>query len=220
VYHLQLRHFPHQAWSFNLTEQELRVVVGPFARGEVVELGDQKWNPHIAKLTILEGPKLPLQQLSMGRGWRNAQRQGEDVTERVLAAAKELVGAAAAAPAAADPPGAPSGDPDLYADSLGLGILSLLEQAPAPLSRAWRLAQARFPEQSASECLAVAERAVRSLLDRRLIVLLQADASADDASTGGSEGGDQLPEELVDSRLRAVESWAETGAAEVRMRRR
>jgi hypothetical protein len=209
---MELRHFPRQAWSFNLSEQELHALIGPFAGGEVVELGGQKWNPHIAKLTILDGPKLPLQQLSMGRGWRNAQRQ--------LAAARELPGASARAPAAADPPGVSSGDRDLHAHSLGLGILSLLEQGPAPLSRAWRLAQARFPERSASECLAVGERAVRSLLDRRLIVLLQAAGGATDGSAGRSEAGGELSEELVDSRLRAVESWAETGASEVRMRRR
>src|ERR1019366_5586588 len=56
----------------------------PWAREQWVEVGERKWNPHEAKLTILEGPKLETQQLSMGRGWRAAQRRSEDITERVL----------------------------------------------------------------------------------------------------------------------------------------
>jgi hypothetical protein len=218
VYHLELRRFPRQAWSFNLTEQDLRAVVEPFARGEVVEVGDQKWNPHVAKLRILEGPRLPVQQLSMGRGWRNAERQGEDVTERVLAAAKALDGSSTVAPA--EPPaGAPSSELDVQVDSLGLGILSLLDP-PAPLWRAWRLAQARFPERSASEALVAAELAVRSLLDKRLIALTQAATDAPDGANEGREATLEVPEERLEPLLRAVESWAATGESDVRMRRR
>ncbi|HEY2202174.1 MAG TPA: hypothetical protein VGH56_09800, partial [Solirubrobacteraceae bacterium] len=89
MYHIELRQFPHNTCRFNLTEQELRAVLEPWVREKFVEVGERKWSPHQAKLTILEGPRLEVQQLSMGRGWRAAQRQSEDVTERLLAQAKQ-----------------------------------------------------------------------------------------------------------------------------------
>ncbi len=134
-----------------------------------------KWIPHQAKLKILEGPRIPLSQLTMGRGWRAAERQGRDVTDLMLAAAKQA--AAPPSPPApsetAPPTPAPStslptqpAQPDsaLVADSLGLELLALLAGGPAPLSAAWRRAAERFPERTPSENLELAERAVRSLL--------------------------------------------------------
>jgi hypothetical protein len=95
MYHVELRHFPHSAWRFNLSDQDLRAVVEPWIREQAVDFGERKWSPHLARLTILEGPKLEVQQLSMGRGWRTAQKQSEDVTERVLSAAREALQRAA-----------------------------------------------------------------------------------------------------------------------------
>ncbi len=96
MYHVELRQFPHNTCRFNLTEQELlATVVGPWAREQWIEIGERKWSPHLARLTVLEGPQIPVGQLSMGRGWGNAQRQGEDVTERVIARAKQADGVAA-----------------------------------------------------------------------------------------------------------------------------
>jgi hypothetical protein len=111
-------------------------------REKFVALGERKWSPHQAKLTILEGPRLEVQQLSMGRGWRVAQRQSEDVTERLLAAA-----AGAAAPAGG------------FAEQL----LPLLGADPAALLQAWRLTAERRPELSPSESLALAEATLTSL---------------------------------------------------------
>jgi hypothetical protein len=222
VYHLELRHFPHNLCRFNLSEEGLHAVVKPWARDQWVELGERKWSPHQARLTILEGPRIPPQQLTMGRGWRNAQRQSEDVTERVLAAERAL-SSAPTHPPATEPPS----DLALQADSLGLELLSLLERAPAPLSRAWRLAHSRFPDRPASECLALAEQAVRSLLQRRLIVLL-ATAAPDAVGPAGAEHAARVleqdaggaVEQEIEQALRAVESWdAEGESAGVRMRR-
>jgi hypothetical protein len=91
MYHVELRHFPHSAWRFNLSDQDLRAVVEPWIREKAVDFGERKWSPHLAKLTVLEGPKLEVQQLSMGRGWRTAQKQSQDVTERVLDTAREAL---------------------------------------------------------------------------------------------------------------------------------
>jgi hypothetical protein len=189
-----------------------------------VEIEGRKWNPDRAKLRIIEGPELPLDQLTMGRGWRAAERQGTDVSDRILAAAREAAraasegaaqqGAAQAVAQAAVPDGA------LEADSLGLELLSLLADGPAPLYYAWRLAAKRFPERSPGEVLMLAERSVGSLLNTRLIVLL-APAADGDGSDGdpGSDGvavGDQELQQV----LNAQDSWARPEhSSAVRMRR-
>jgi hypothetical protein len=175
MYHLELRHFPHNAWRFNLTEQELGAIVAPWARGQLVELGEHKWNPEQAKLTVLEGPEIPLGQLTMGRGWRNAERDSEDVTERVLAAARQAADAAAApasAPAArvaagVDVHGASAGTeagaaPVVDPFALGVQMAALLGPDPMRLLDAWRAAAAGAPGLAPSETLALAEKAIRS----------------------------------------------------------
>jgi hypothetical protein len=161
MYHVELRHFPHSTCHFNLTEQELLArVVGPWAREQWIEIGERKWSPHQARLTVLEGPQIPVGQLSMGRGWGNAQRQSEDVTERVIARAKQADGVAAggAGNAATGPSSAPQDAPE---DRLE----SLLGADPAALLAAWRLTAERRPELAPSESLALAEETL-STLDR------------------------------------------------------
>ncbi|MGA9285845.1 MAG: hypothetical protein WBV85_10430 [Solirubrobacteraceae bacterium] len=104
MYHLELRQFPHNFCHFNLTEQALReTVLDAWARGESVEVGERLWNPQQANLIVIEGPELPVDQLSMGRGWRNALRQGTDVTAELLAGARARLGLVDTAPA--DVPG-------------------------------------------------------------------------------------------------------------------
>jgi hypothetical protein len=208
VYHIELRQFPHNFSHFNLTQLQLRKVVEPWTAGETVELGDRKWNPDRAKLTILEGPEIPISQLTMGRGWPMAQRQGEDVTARVLAESNERgrppVGSA-------DRDSRPAGS---LADSLALEVLSLLADGPATPAEAWRLAAARSPESSAVESLALAEQALRALMRSRLIVLSRA-PSLEGASAGAGADTDKL-----DELLQAVDTWTGDGkAAGVQMRR-
>jgi hypothetical protein len=154
MYHVELRQFPHNHSRFNLTEPELRALTLPWAREQVVEVGERKWSPQQAKLTILEGPQIPVEQLSMGRGWRTAQREGEDVTERLLDEARRVVTAEAHAGAGAGPGG--------LADPLALGVqlASLLGNDPARLLAAWRDAVAARPDLSPSESLALAEREI------------------------------------------------------------
>ena len=151
MYHVELRQFPHNMCKFNLSERELLdTIVGGWAQGQWIEMGERKWNPHQAKLTVLEGPHLPLEELAMGRGWRNAQHQSEDVTERVLAQAGQ------ASQAQVVPQAAPAGVP---ADQLQ----PLLGSDPTALLAAWRLSAERRPELAPSESLALAEATLRSL---------------------------------------------------------
>jgi hypothetical protein len=214
VYHYELRKFPHTFCVFNQSEQQLRAIVVPWTSGEWVEVGERTWNIHETKLTILDGPELSLPDLAMNRGWRNARRRSEDVTERVLGASKVrgvrsgVTGPAvedlarhgvahAAAPMAAEPGAGAGADGalELLADSLGLEILGLLDADAVAASRVWLLAQARLPERPAAESLSLAERAIRSLLARRLVVLQR---DGQDVESGEDEAA-----------LRAVESWSD-----------
>ena len=168
MFHIELRQFPHNACRFNLNETELLALVEPWARGQWIELGQRKWSPHQARLTVLEGPPLSAQELSMSRGWRNAVRQSEEVTEEVLARA----GGPAVETAAAGgrPPTAPQGEaranrpsderPDGSFDS---ALVPLLGADPHALLAAWQLVATRRPELSPSESLALAEDTLRSL---------------------------------------------------------
>jgi hypothetical protein len=176
MYHVELHQFPHNMSRFNLTDAELGAIVQPWVREQVVDFGERKWSPHQARLTILEGPRIPLEQLTMGRGWRAAQRQGEDVTERVLAGAREAL-AVAASPgpppdasrqqpadtlAAGSPQQPAQGVP--LADPLALGVqlASLLGEDPAQLLSAWKEVAARSSGLAPSESLALAERQLGS----------------------------------------------------------
>jgi hypothetical protein len=179
MYHVELRHFPHSAWRFNLDDQQLRAVVEPWVREQAVDFGERKWSPHLARLTILQGPKLEVAQLSMGRGWRTAQRQSEDVTESLLAAARQALQAAPTGgsapsspmpdtapnepPAQASPTGpnaAPAGTPSDPV-ALGVQLAALLGPDPMGLLAAWRAAVAGSPGLAPSDSLALAERALR-----------------------------------------------------------
>jgi hypothetical protein len=204
VYHIELRQFPHNLCRFNLNERELRAITEAWMKEPWVELGERKWSPHQARLTILEGPQLPLEQLSMSRGWGAAQRQSENVTERVLEAAKGVLRAGSPGSSAQTPP-----DPALVADSLGLELMALLGDGPQPLSRAWRLAAARFPERSPGESLLLAEQAVGSLLRGRLIALERVAPPALPDHDDSPAKGEEVGEEEVGQVLGASASWAE-----------
>jgi hypothetical protein len=223
VFHVELRQFPHNLCRFNLSEQELRTLVEPWAQEQWIELGGRKWSPHQARLTILDGPRLTVQELSLGRGWRNAERRSEDVTDRLLAAAKtpqvHHAGSSSGPLEASTGPSGPSTGLPLEADSLGLELLTLVAEAPASLSAVWLLARSRFPERLPSECLAMAEAAIRSLLHRRLIVLV-ASGVEDDRDRHAAEPSRREPAEAgVERLLRAPESWFEDERAAVLVRR-
>ncbi|HTA06492.1 MAG TPA: hypothetical protein VK774_09030 [Solirubrobacteraceae bacterium] len=240
MYHLELRKFPHTACRFNQSEEQLRAIVVPWARQEWIEEGERNWNVNEAKLTVLEGPELSMPELAMGKGWRNAQKRSEDVTERVLAAAREL-GAHGAAPQVAaripddvsesavgdatvptlgarpgreneSPVGAAGGgevhEQQLLADSLGLEVLALLDDGAVVPQQVWRLAQMRLSDRSgrpsAGESLALAERAVSSLLERRLVSLGSGD--------GGAEPIGTQQQATV---LAAIETWVGGGSQQV-----
>jgi hypothetical protein len=248
VYHLELRKFPHAVCRFNQSEAQVAAILVPWVAEEWFEEGEQKWNSNEATITVLEGPKLSMPELAMGRGWRNAQRRSENVTERVLAAVRQgtdAVGAAGerpaasagmpdaapgadsagegrAAEAAAQPASTASADAQLLADSLALELLGMVDGAPVALAQAWHMAAERLGDASAAEALALGEAAVRSLIARGLVVLCEAATTvAASAEEAGAGAGIVVPDERVEAALRAVDSWAAgaDGALQIARRR-
>jgi hypothetical protein len=198
MFHVELRHFPANFARFNLTEAQLRtLILERWVREEWVELGERKWNPQETKLTVLEGPEIPVDKLTMGRGWRNAQRNSRDVTEEVLARARERQTAK---------PSSSASDLKLQADSLGLEVLSALGGGRITLRHVWKLGELRSSGAAPSRSLALAEGAVRSLLRSSLIVIL-ADAAEEDAEPTS------VPESEHDTILETLDSWASSHGA-------
>jgi hypothetical protein len=226
MYHVELRQFPHNFCRFNLTERELReAILDVWTQGGWIEFGERKWNPHQANLTVIEGPRLALEQLSMGRGWRAAARDGQDVTEQLLAAVRadarpSYERSTADMPEAIDresasyeaPGGAHAPEMHLLADSLGLEVLAKLSEEPIPLAIVWQLARGRYPDWSASDCLALAEHTVRSLAVSRLAIVL---VEGEDGESAAS-----VSEGELDAALRPIEGWSNApGSASVGIRR-
>jgi hypothetical protein len=78
----------HRARAFNFDEAKLRsTILDPWVRGRRIALGDKEWDPRDCTLVILEGPELEDADLSIGRGWSNAERSSENVTRRLVDAA-------------------------------------------------------------------------------------------------------------------------------------
>lgn len=90
-YHVEIRDFPRNGAHFNMTGQEVGGVLLAWAQQRNFELGGQRWNPETAEITVIEGPEIPIPSLSMGRGWPTAMREGQNVTNRVLAEAREAI---------------------------------------------------------------------------------------------------------------------------------
>jgi hypothetical protein len=165
VYHLELRHFPRVINRFNLQGTEVGAIVLPWVQERYIEVGEQKWNPHEAKLTILEGEEIAVERLSMGRGWPIAVHVSEDVTERVLTEAREALGDAVPAPLMMPrPAGVPavsdaSASGDLSDPRSPEGQLGVLLGSEADrLLAAWHSVIARTSGLKPSESLALAER--------------------------------------------------------------
>jgi hypothetical protein len=92
MFHVELRQFPHVARAFNLSRQELDArILRPLAEGRPVQWNERRWAPEKTKVAVYEGPELPVEEIGMGRGWGNATKKGENVTERVLSEVRDEV---------------------------------------------------------------------------------------------------------------------------------
>ena len=86
--------FKQRARAFNLDEARVRTeILDPWLRGRRITLGEKDFEPKDSKLIILEGRELTERDLSMGRGWSNAEKLSENVTRRLVDAATAPSGA-------------------------------------------------------------------------------------------------------------------------------
>jgi hypothetical protein len=156
VYHVELSQHPRVARKFNLSIEELQsLIVRPWVKGESIELGEYQYVPERASLLIYEGRELRVDELSMGRGWQNAVRLGEDVTKRILTDA----GAAGSPPKSAT---------ERFKDA----VLSQCGSGRIGIHQVVWLANSEYPGVRVSERLALAEQAIWELLHQRRLQLL------------------------------------------------
>lgn len=157
VFHLELRQFPHTARAFNLSEPELRTgILEPWSTGQIVRWAEQDFDPRRARLRIIAGPALAAHQLSMGRGWQEAQRQGREVTAALLPAPS--------------PPTAPA-VPAQALQELKAELQATAAAAPLTLGAAVQIAVQRMPQLPAAQAAQLAEQAVAELLREGAVAL-------------------------------------------------
>jgi hypothetical protein len=158
VFHFELRSGIHVAHAFNLSRADLeRAVLGDWCRGVEVAFGDRRWNPDRAQLKVYEGRPLHGPDLSFGRGWTNAVKHGEDVTDRLLGSGTPAPGTA----------------PSPALDALRREILAQCRTAPIAVHEVLWLTNRWYPDRRASERLALAEAAVWGLLHEAVVGLRQ-----------------------------------------------
>jgi hypothetical protein len=149
----------HIVRLFNLSEDELQArILLPWVQQTAIELEDRRWVADAkTRLTIYEGPEIPTAERSMGRGWTTAQRDGEDVTEKLLATAKQ--GATAATPEAA------------AASDFKGELIAAASERPLTLHEVVLMTGRRALGWRASQRLALAENAVWELLHQRRLTM-------------------------------------------------
>jgi len=159
VFHVELRQFPHVARSFNLSREELqRQFLGPWVTGRSIEFDERRWSPEKARLKIYEGPTLRPEQIGMGRGWGNVEKDGKQVTDRLLAQAGQAL--------------APSADADAV-QRLKEEVARLAGAGAISIPHVLALAGAHYPSSRVSDRLALAERAIWELLHQDRIVMVR-----------------------------------------------
>lgn len=154
MYHVELKQSFHAARAFNLSEAELRAqILTDWSAGRTVRWAEQQFAPGKARLTIISGPELRPEEMSMGRGWQQAVRDGEDVTDQLLRGH------------------APAQD-------FKSVVMALSAERPIAPGALLEAAEARWPQSRFSERVALCEQAVWELLhERRLEIRLPGDAA-------------------------------------------
>jgi hypothetical protein len=153
VFHLELRQFPHVARAFNLTREQLdERFAKPWVSGAAVEHEDRRWSPDKARLTILEGPQLRVDEIGMGRGWATVGKTSREVTETVLAQAQR-------------------GAQSRASVQTFKAEIRAAASTPITFPEVIEVAVAEYPQWRASERLALAEQAVWELLHQGSLTL-------------------------------------------------
>jgi hypothetical protein len=162
MFHAEMRAGTHVVREFNLDERSLWLrYLAPLMDGKEFVREGHEWIPNKTRLTILEGPELRTDQISMGRGWPNAQRASTEVTGAVLTRARELRDAAAAT---RTPGGEPEAPPDAGWRILRERLIGRLGAGPVSAQQIEALAASAMPDADQAVRTAACERAVWELL--------------------------------------------------------
>jgi hypothetical protein len=190
VFHVELRRFPHVARAFNLSAEQLDArIVAPLVHGRSVELDERRFAADKTRVKIYEGPAIAAEDRGLGRGWSLVTRDGEDVTTKLLDAARQR-----------------------HHESSREGILPGLKQELVAAARGRdgvnlaavvTLAAGTQAGRRSSEALALAEQAVWELLHEGTVTLVRED--------------EEVPREEWESVLLLWEAWAASGS-DVRLR--
>lgn len=173
MFHAEIREGTQVIREFNLDERSLWVrYLAPLLGGKEFVREGHDWTPRKVRIKIIDGPQLRTDQISMGRGWSNAQRHGTDVTQAVLARAREFQelqsasrASAPAAPALAPAPAAlrPSAA-SAPSEVLQERLIGRLGAGPVNATQIAALADAAMPDADPSARRAACERVVWELL--------------------------------------------------------
>ena len=152
MFHVELRMGINIVREFNLGEQELWTrFLAPLMADADFTLEGHDFTPRKSRIAIYAGPELRPDQLGLGRGWQNVERTGHDVTEEVLAKAREHAGATR--------PAAPPTWEALRERAIGR-----LSAGPVSFEEIVAMAGDLMPDSTAGEQLAAGERAAVELL--------------------------------------------------------
>lgn len=189
MFHVEIRQFPNVARAFNLSESELdEGFLADWIGDRLIDYEDHRWSPEKARLTVYEAPRLPPEEMGIGRGWANITRTGREVTDEVLARARQ---------------GRAGGSSDSAVQSFKAELESRAATAPVSLEQVLSLAATQNPGRRVSEQLALVEQAVWELLHQRGLVIVRAD--------------EEVPEDEWQLLLLTLSTWTRR-AAEVVLR--
>ncbi|HEX3802873.1 MAG TPA: hypothetical protein VHV75_08555 [Solirubrobacteraceae bacterium] len=154
MFHVEMRMGIDVVREFNLSEQDLWTrFLGPLMADREFVLDGHDFTPRKTRIKIFDGPQLRPDQLGLGRGWQNVERGGSDITEAVLARAREHV-----AVERTEVPAVPA------PDALRERLIGRLSAGPVSFEEITDMVAEVLPGIAAGEQLAAGERAALELL--------------------------------------------------------
>jgi len=173
MFHVEMRSGMQVVREFNLDDRRLWLeFLAPLMADHDFMLEGHEFIPRQTRLKVYEGPELRPDQLGMGRGWQNVERSAQDVTERVLARAREHIaagGATTAGAATATGAGASGGSP--AADLLRERLIGRISAGPIAAPEILAIASELMPDAAEAARLEASRQAVWALLQRELAQL-------------------------------------------------
>jgi hypothetical protein len=156
MFHVEMRMGMNVVREFNLSDERLWLeFLAPLMADQEFVVEGHDFTPRHTRLTVYEGPELRLDQLSFGRGWQNAERTASDVTERVLARARQYTGQVR-----------PDRTLPAAADLVRERLIGRIAAGPISAQEILAITAELMPQATEDERLDVAQRAAWELLER------------------------------------------------------